>query len=435
MLRVGIVLLFFVLSGCVGNGNSTTTTTSANLSTATTSSSAPLFTYSMYTSSQFGSRLPSFKVTSTNSDIGFYQYGVGNTNYSTLIPIGQTIAIDPSLLTDGAVSKIYIRGVHVDKVTNENPIIIPMLTDLSPFVADGSYVGDRSMISYGPNRLNDVRRIAYNGTRDNNNIPDAKLTLFESDDLPNLGFTGTSRDLSVTAFSAISASLTNGSPSVVEISFGQDFDAIRAVGGYKTDGTGGFFDRMILTYSGTDPLLGQIPVAPANAVASAVASDFRLYKVKKDVNSTIGLLNAAGTLQNLVANPSTNSVVSSLYGVYLTMQTFDNYKYVGHLRLVDSAKNVVYSYKAIGRAGSLDGSPNGILFNIADNGRFHGYLTYDSNFKINQMTIYSDDIITPVSVYTSGATSGATASPALSSYQTASKGLSIQMRQTFNLWP
>jgi len=390
----------------------------------------------MYTSSQFGSRLPSFKVTSTNADIGYYEYGVGNTNYSTLIPIGQTIAIDPALLTDGALSKIFIRGVHIDKVTNENPIIIQMRTDLSPFVADGSYVGDRSLVGYGASRLNDVRRIAYNGTRDANNIPDAKLTLFDSDDLPNLAFSGNSRDLSVTAFSAISASLTNGSPSVVEISFGQNFDSIRAVGGYKADGTGGFFDRMILTYSGTDPLLGQIPVAPANAVNSAVASDFRFYKVKKgNIDATIGLLNASGTLQNLVANPSTNAVVSSLYGVYLTIQTFDNFKYVGHLRLVDSAKNVVYSYKAVGRAGSLDGSPNGILFNIADNGRFHGYLTYDSNFNINQMTIYSDDVLTPVSVYTGGATSGATASPALSTYQTASKGLSIQMRQKFNLWP
>jgi hypothetical protein len=440
MLRAGLALLLCaMLSGCVGSGDSNSTTSVASSVNVTTpSGSAPLITYSIYTSSQFGSRLPSFKVTGTNSNIGFYQYGVGSATYSTLIPIGQTFAIDPALLTDGATTKIFIRGVHTDKVTNESPVALAVRTDLSPWVADGYYVGDRSMISYGPGKLNDVRRIAYNGTRSFNNIPDAKLKLYDADDLASLSFVASSRDLAVTTMSVISASLTSGSPSTVEISFGQDFDSIRAVGGSttatagsSTTGAAGYFDRMILNYSGVDPVLGQIPIA----AGSTIPSDLRLYKVRKDIDSTVGLLNAAGTLQNVVANPSDNTVVKTLYGVYLTVQTFDNAKFAGHLRLLDYTKKTVYSYKAIGRAGSLDGTPNGILFNAADNisvgGGFHGFLTYDANLKINQMTIYSDNIRTEVSIYSTGVT----ASPALSSYQTTSNALSIQMMQPFNPWP
>jgi hypothetical protein len=412
MLKSVLAMLWIVmLSGCVGSsgGSSTSNSSNANLTTGPSTTSST-FSFTLYTSSQFGTRLPAFKATTNTSYIKYYQYSVGNQNsYSSLIPIGQAVAIDPTLLTEGVQTAVYLRAVHADKTTIDAPTVTTVKAELSPAVADGYYVGDRLMTYGNSNSLQEVRRLSYSGKRALNNVSDAKLNLYDADDLASLTLAANPREMILNSASPVSASLGNGKPSVVQFSFGQSSDAITAYGGYTNDssGFGGYLDRMTLHCSGSDPVLG--------AVGSL--SDLRLYKVKKDLNSTIGMMNLSGTLQNGLTNTP--------FGFYFTVQTFDNYKFVGHLRLVDLAGKRVYTYNIVGNAASNDGVNNGIIFNSkvvnsTETPRAFGFLTYDESFKITQMSIHSADIA---------------GQPSLDSFFPTPESFSVRMLQPFNPWP
>jgi hypothetical protein len=397
-----LILLPALFSGCGSVDKATPTTSTASAATSQTKSSLVL---TNYTSSQLGSHVPAYKVTSTNPATKFFQYGIGGepAATATLYSIGSTISIDPLLLSDGP-KKLYFRGT--DQINNEASTIFTRSISLFPLIADGKYVGDR-LITYGANSKV-ARRFGYTGTRVNNNVPNGILELFDND-LPSLPTT--SRTLDIFSASPISASLINSKIGVLDFSFGQpSTDYIRASGGYGTDGLGGYFDHMIMSYSGIDPSLGTI----------SSTSDLRLYKVRQDIESTKGLLNATGNLKN--------RATGDIYGFSLILQTYDNFKFTGHLRLISGP--TVSTYAAVGKAGSTDGSSNGISFISADN-QFSGFLTFDHPFNVN----YPDPAqltISQMAIYSSNILSGAP----LDSYYTGTE-LSVSLAQPtkFNSWP